>query len=266
MKRYLIGSLSALLIAVAFSAHAQSLVAERQITPVPAQEAALGLEQSPIDIIAEQAVREDLPELNFKYGTGVTLNVVNTGSPGEEASVRADVPPGGGTLEIGDTVYDLLQLHFHAPGEHELNGKGFPMEMHLVHQRAGTEETLVVGVWIVEGEEPHPELDRIFADLPLETETRTIESFDLTTLFPEDFKSFRYAGSLTTPPFTEGVQWVVLERPLGVSSEQISAFQALFPAGNAREVQPLNDRTVVTDAQTGGEEPPGQSSGPRKTF
>jgi len=71
--------------------------------------------------------------------------------------------------------------------------------------------------------------------------------FNLRRLLPKNRESFRYGGSLTTPPFTEGVQWVVLAEPLEMSAQQIQAFEALFPQGNSREVQPLNNRIVVTD-------------------
>ena len=125
------------------------------------------------------------------------------------------------------------------------------MEMHLVHQRedaGGAEGLLVVGVWM-EVDERHSELDKIFADLPEEGHAALVKDVKLRRLLPEDRESFRYRGSLTTPPFTEGVQWVVLEQPLEVSGEQVAAFMKLFPEGNSREVQPVNGRTVLTDSE-----------------
>jgi carbonic anhydrase len=70
----------------------------------------------------------------------------------------------------------------------------------------------------------------------------------LRDLLPEERESFRYAGSLTTPPFTEGVRWIVLAEPLTLSKRQIQAFRELFDEGNSREVQPLNGRAVLSDA------------------
>jgi carbonic anhydrase len=208
----------------------------------------VGKEQSPIDIVTKEAVEADLPALDFGYETGVNLEVVNMGSPDEEATIRANVPEGAGILEIGGTNYNLLQFHWHTPSEHELNREGFPMEMHLVHQKVGADDQLVVAVWLEIADDPHEELDKIFSDPPEEEgKTKLVRGFDLTTLLTEDLGSFRYLGSLTTPPFTEGVQWVVLEETLEVSQGQVQAFLDLFLDGNAREVQPLNGRTVKFD-------------------
>jgi carbonic anhydrase len=106
----------------------------------------------------------------------------------------------------------------------------------------------VVGVWLETADDPHEELDKIFSDLPEEEgKTKLVRGFDLTTLLTEDLGSFRYQGSLTTPPFTEGVQWVVLDETLEVSQGQVEAFLDLFPDGNSREVQLLKGRTVKFD-------------------
>jgi carbonic anhydrase len=92
-------------------------------------------------------------------------------------------------------------------------------------------------------------LNKIFARLPDEAGKATlVKDFKLNKLLPEGRDSFRYSGSLTTPPFTEGVQWVVLEEPVEVSEKQIAMSMTLFPEGNSREVQPLNGRTVLTDS------------------
>ena len=205
-----------------------------------------GLEQSPIDIRAEDLVVVDsLSALHFTYATRVTLDVVNTGSPDEEATVRANVSAGTGRLWVAGVTYNLLQFHWHTPSEHLIEGEEFPLEMHLVHHAAdGT--LLVVGIFVVQGER-HAELDKIFAHLPEEGESTTVRKFNLRRLLPEDHESFRYGGSLTTPPFTEGARWVVLVEPIEMSRRQIQAFMNLFPEGNRREVQPLNGREVLTD-------------------
>jgi carbonic anhydrase len=208
-----------------------------------------GLQQSPIDIRARDLVVVDhLPALRFMYGNRVTLNVINTGSPEEEATVRAIVPTGAGQLRVAGVTYNLLQFHWHTPAEHLIRGKGFPMEMHLVHQAAnGT--LLVVGIFIEKGER-HSELDKIFVNLPEEEgQDRTVGNFNLRRLLPADHASFRYDGSLTTSPFTEGVKWVVLAEPIELSRRQIEDFKNLFPEGNSREVQPLNGRKVLTDTE-----------------
>jgi carbonic anhydrase len=142
--------------------------------------------------------------------------------------------------------YRLSQFHFHTPSEHLLDGEAFPMELHLVHQ-ANDGELLVLGVLIELGDR-HKELKQILRHLPADTgETRKASRFELDEIIPRDRRTYRYEGSLTTPPFTEGVRWVVFDQPLELSERQIAAFQELFPDGNAREPQPLNDRTILSD-------------------
>lgn len=211
--------------------------------PVNAQ-----VEQSPIDIRSENAIYTALPELQFSYSASASLNVINTGSPDENATIRADVPSSAASLLVSGVTYDLLQFHFHTPAEHWLNGKEYPMEMHMVH-RDSSGNLLVVGRWIEEGS-ANSLLDPIFSSLPENSgETLAVDNFDLSGLLPADLSSFRYDGSLTTPPFAEGVQWVVLSTPLEMSLEQILAFEELFEEGNARLPQPLHGRLIATDVE-----------------
>jgi carbonic anhydrase len=210
-----------------------------------------GSAQTPIDIRNEDLTFvEHLPALGFGYGTKVTLDVFNNGSPGEFATVRANVPEGGGELRVSGVTYKLLQFHWHTPSEHELNGEKFPMEMHLVHRATdGTDILSVVGVWIKAGKE-NKELKKLFANLPSQPDEHSmIKHFNLTRLLPESLESYRYNGSLTTPNFDEGVRWVVLAEPIEMSQAQIDAFKQLFLEGNSREVQPLNGREVLTDVE-----------------
>jgi carbonic anhydrase len=214
-------------------------------------EEAAGTSQSPIDIRSPRVTfvnPSDLPALDFRYGRSASLDVVNTGSPDEEATVRAEVTAGGGTLRVGESVFELLQFHWHTPSEHLINGKQFPLEMHLVHQNAGG-ELLVIGVLIRQGNEIQRPLERIFRNLPDdEGEHRLISDFNLPRLLPERHVSARYGGSLTTPPFTEPVSWIVLKQPIEMTAEQIDAFRDLFEEGNAREPQPLHGRRITADA------------------
>lgn len=209
-----------------------------------------GAQQSPIDLQTEAVVAQKLPKIHFSYGNDVTIHVVNTGSPDENATVRAEVPAGAASIEAEGVTYTLLQFHWHTPSEHRVNGVQYPLEMHFVH-KAEDGTLMVVGVLIREGKE-NAELGKIFSHLPATaTDTTDVSGFDLTSVFPAakggKMRSFRYPGSLTTPPFTEGVHWVVLETPIEMSPEQIDAFKAMFPEHNSREDQPINGRTVVTD-------------------
>lgn len=209
-----------------------------------------GGEQSPIDI--ENPLPSNLPPLGFVYGTVHELHVLNTGYT-VEAEVSAKVPDDKVTLRIQGVDYRLIQFHFHTPSEHKVMREGAPIELHLVHSGPGG-RLAVVGIFIQEGS-PNPELSKIWARLPKKPCDETeVEDFDLRGLLPKSLTSYRYAGSLTTPTCNQGVQWIVLAKPITLSANQIVEFQKIysgpqFPDGNRRPVQPLNGRVVVTDVQ-----------------
>ena len=205
--------------------------------------------QSPIDFRKRQVVFVDgLPTIRFSYPRRIDLALVNTGSPDENATVRADVPPGAASITLRGAHYELLQFHWHTPSEHERDGRDTPMEMHFVHRRADG-SLLVIGVFIERGG-TNRAFEPIFRELPEHPgDTRRVPDVRLPALLPGTRSSFRYAGSLTTPPFTEGVQWIVLTKPVRLSKRQIGAFRELFEEGNSREVQPLNNRQVLSDAR-----------------
>ena len=208
-----------------------------------------GGSQSPIDVRdGDVTFVDELPAIRFHY-PDATLEVINTGSPDHEATVRAVVNTTA-TIRLEGVTYRLTQFHFHTPSEHLLDGEEFPLELHLVHE-ASDGALLVLGVFIEPGHR-NRELRRMFRDLPADaTETSTIRHFDLDELIPDDDDTYRYDGSLTTPPFTEGVRWIVFDEPLEMSPDQIAAFEALFPDGNTREPQALNDRPIVSDVGGG---------------
>ena len=213
-------------------------------------------EQSPIDITSQNTTfNQNLAPLNFNLSSDTALKVINNGSPGEfKTAVRANlVDQSSSTLTVSGDTYKLAQFHFHAPAEHLENGIKFPMEMHLVFQDASN-NLLVVGRWVEEGAK-NVALDPIFSNIPQNTTTTlSIDHFNLNSLLPANLDSFRYDGSLTTPPFSEGVKWVDLATPMDMSKDQINAFASLFPNppdvnGDARPVQDLNGRVVLTDVQ-----------------
>jgi len=205
--------------------------------------------QSPIDIRGDDlqiVTKQAVPPLTFHYGTHATVDLENTGSPNEEATVRANVAAGEGEIRVGDRAYHLVQFHWHTPAEHEVDEQRFPMEMHLVHAAADG-STLVVAVFLRAGA-ANATLAPMFSQLPKQSGAHAkVTQVDLSALIPRHEESARYTGSLTTPPFTEGVRWVVIAPPIDVSQEQIAAFAALFPEGNSRHVQPVNGRRVATD-------------------
>ena len=137
----------------------------------------------------------------------------------------------------------LEQIHFHRPSEH-CDSKGFyPMEMHLVHNRPSG--IVVVGVFITVGA-ANTELEAVFRDIPSKTgEVASGLTLDINKILPEKQGYYSYDGSLTTPPCTEGVKWLVLKDPVSVSEKALRAYKSEFPEESARPVCPLNGRRVM---------------------
>ena len=191
-----------------------------------------GREQSPIDIKTADVRVADLalPILDWRAGD---VEVVNNGH-----TIQINVPEGN-TSEFDGNSYRLIQFHWHRPSEHKVDGQSFAMELHFVHA-AESGELAVLGVLIEEGA-GDALYDVLFAEQPREGEIRTFTNFDALRLLPNDLSAYAYSGSLTTPPCSEGVSWYVLQERRSISAEQAERF--LFD-GNARPVQPLNDRQV----------------------
>lgn len=200
-----------------------------------------GTEQSPIDIeLSQLKVDKELGKFETNYKpTAFTL--MNNGH-----TIQANDASSSNTITIEGKVYTLVQLHFHKPSENQINGKTFEMEMHLVHKNSEG-NLAVLGVLIKSGSE-NTQLAEMFSKLPEEETTEDVkldQVIDLNALLPQDKKAFRYKGSLTTPPCSEGVDWTVLEEPIELSEKQIQAFGTIF-SDDHRPVQPLNGRTVIT--------------------
>ncbi len=199
-----------------------------------------GKRQSPIDIVD---VTPDGKKLGFSYkwASGTVLN------NGHTIQVK---PIDGGSITVDGSTYDLVQFHFHSPSEHELDGARRDLEMHLVHQDESG-KLAVVGVFIKEGE-ANAAFDPFWEDLPSEEgdEVDLTAPVDAGDLLPDDQNAiYVYDGSLTTPPCTEGVQWILLPTTVEMSQEQIEAFGDLYD-NNARPVQPLNDRDITSSDLT----------------
>lgn len=209
---------------------------------------ASGKSQSPIDIV--KAKTEPVAELKASYSPA-ELRVVHHEHVADGVNNGHTIQvnyKGADALSVGDESFNLLQYHFHSPSENTVDGKHFPMEMHLVHKsEAGN--LAVLAVFIEEGAE-NAAYAPVWANLPREKgvefhlEHVTVNVDDL---LPESRSSYRFDGSLTTPPCSEGVKWVVLSQPAQLSAAQIGAFQAIIE-GNNRPTQPLNGRKIATDA------------------
>jgi carbonic anhydrase len=198
-----------------------------------------GSTQSPIDIAYTQPGAGG--RTVFKWQPTATLEVVNNGH-----TIQANVKDGS-AIDIDGVSYKLVQFHFHGPSEHTIDGKQFALETHFVH-KSEKGDLAVVGVLHGAGEE-NGALAPIWAALPKSTEEKQqLASFDLLSVLPRERRLFRYAGSLTTPPCSEGVRWQVMQTPTSISPAQVQAFLGLFKGGNARPVQPLKARDVVKEA------------------
>lgn len=195
----------------------------------------LGGEQSPIDLRGAHSTQVD--PVGFEYRSSRST-VENTGH-----SIQVNPAPGN-AIVLGGVRFELEQFHFHHGAEHTIEGVRLPLELHLVH-RSGAGSLVVVGVLFGEGP-ANRALAPVWSSLPVAVEPpRTVpDAVDLPALLPDSRTSWRYRGSLTTPPCTEGVAWIVLTEQLTLSPGQIEAFAAIFP-NNYRPVQPLGERVLV---------------------
>jgi carbonic anhydrase len=193
-----------------------------------------GTRQSPIDI--RDGIKVSLDAVAFDYKPSA-FRVVDNGH-----TVQVNVGPGN-SIEVMGRRYDLLQFHFHRPSEERIDGKQFDMVVHLVHK--DLEGRLAVVAVLLERGSALPIVQSVWNNLPLEKgdEVAARLPLDLGALLPTERSYFTYMGSLTTPPCSEGVLWMVMKNPLQVSADQIGIFSRLYPM-NARPVQSASGRLI----------------------
>lgn len=208
--------------------------------PYPYAECGIGQKQSPINIDSNDLdFTNDLDEIKIEYGK-VPISLTNNGH-----TVRVNISQG--LLYIGKYKYQLVQVHFHSPSEHTINGKHYPIEAHFIN---GIDDggLAVVGVFYEIGMF-NPEFDKILKEAPkAKNMTITKDDFiDLNKLLPHNTEDFyTYFGSLTTPPCSEGIQWLLLKQTVPISIEQIEEFKTKYYQNNVRKEQKLNGRKVDT--------------------
>ncbi|MBT9594989.1 MAG: carbonic anhydrase family protein [Vitreoscilla sp.] len=193
-----------------------------------------GQRQSPIDIRGGIAVQ--LEPIQFDYrATG--FSVIDNGH-----TVQVNLPSGNAITVLGRR-YELLQFHFHRPSEERINGRQFDMVAHLVHKDA--ENRLAVVAVLLDRGSAQPLVQAVWNSLPLEKGEAQASPvpIDLNHLLPEDRRYYTYMGSLTTPPCSEGVLWMVMKQPVQLSADQINIFARLYPM-NARPVQNASGRLI----------------------
>ena len=194
-----------------------------------------GQQQSPIDITSAHAHPQ--LELYFEYEPFSPIRATIA----RHTVQIAGVPSCG--ITIHGQWYELLELHFHTPAEHRIDGELSVLELHLVHQSAD-QRLAVISVLFEEGAQ-HESLSHIFSNLPPVGSADHVVGggLDLYALLPENLACFQYTGSRTMPPCQEGVKWFVLKQRLSLSTTQLGIFRERF-SFNARPIQRLNGRTA----------------------
>ena len=195
---------------------------------------AIGERQSPIDI--KDGIKVDLEPIKFNYQPS-TFRIVDNGH-------TVQVQVGEGSISLTGKSYELVQFHFHRPSEEKINGQRFDMVVHLVH-KADDGQLAVVAVLLERGNE-NPFIQTLWNYMPLEKNMPVSPPnaiVDLNTLLPTSRNYYTYMGSLTTPPCSEGVLWLVMKQPVQVSPEQINIFSRLY-RNNARPIQPSGGRLI----------------------
>ena len=195
-----------------------------------------GHRQSPINITMTHSNGHQ-ERLVLHYQTSV-LYELNNGHTIQVSHVS------GCRVDLNERIYKLRQFHFHVPSEHHIDGKAFSMEMHLVHQDEHG-HVLVLAV-MMEADRVRPVLTKLWKWLPdqIGKEISVPLEFRLSDILPTDTHHYSYAGSLTTPPCTEGVQWIVLRDPIHIAQQDVDRFVDII-GENARPIQPIGDRQIA---------------------
>ena len=202
---------------------------------------ASGKRQSPINIEESQTLRGPAEPLQFSYQPS-NATVRHDGHTIEVSVI------GDNALTVRGSTYKLVQLHFHHPAEERVNNQGFAMAVHLLHKNAAGQFAMLAV--LLEPGQANALINKVWTYMPLDKGDQVpmpAGMLDLNELLPKDQRYYQFFGSLTTPPCTEDVLWLILKQTATASKEQIKLFSQLFPH-NARPMQALNGRPV-RDAQ-----------------
>lgn len=195
-----------------------------------------GNNQSPINLTG--FIEADLAPIKFNY-SAMAKEILNNGH-----TVQVNLNSGS-SIKLDGMTFDLLQFHFHAPSENHINGKSYPLEAHFVHSdKSGN--LAVVAVMFKEGSESQG-LIPAWQQMPNHAgDTHALTAkFDGMNILPESKGYYRFNGSLTTPPCSEGVRWLVMKSAVEASKQQISAFSSVLHEPNNRPIQATNARMIL---------------------
>lgn len=198
-----------------------------------------GRAESPINIDGAKKAPADMPRLKINCQP-LPIDIINTGH-----AVQFNATPGTDSIALGDQAYQLVQFHFHSPGEERFAGKDSAMDAHLVH-RSSDGKLLVLAVQFKIGAQPNPViqamLDRIPKEPGAEFKVDAVMVNPL-ELLPKQTGYYTYSGSLTTPPCSEGVTWIEFKESMTITQQQLDAMHRFYH-GNQRPVQALNGREI----------------------
>lgn len=199
-----------------------------------------GASQSPVNISESVALHtKDLKPITFNYTTDAS-EIINNGH-----TVQVNVKPGS-SITVDGIEFELKQFHFHTPSENQIEGKNFPLEAHFVHASKDG-KLAVVAVMFEDGAE-NPIIKKLWSKMPHKSEGKNscgLPTKLINDILPKEKDYYRFSGSLTTPPCSEGVRWMVMKHYDTISAEQTKEFLELFHHTNNRPVQPLNAREIV---------------------
>lgn len=195
--------------------------------------------QSPVNIVTNDIIEADLAAIDYEYEP-FAMKIVDNGHTIQVQGTEDSY------IAVEGKRYQFRQFHFHYPSEHTINGKTYPMEMHLVHQEKGTSNLVVIAIFLEEAAQSNEFLQKVLAKIPSEkgNEVLTDVEITLSDYVPPSQVHYTYIGSLTTPPCTVGINWIIFTEPVKASRKQLETF-ANFYNDNARPTQSLNNRRVL---------------------
>lgn len=195
-----------------------------------------GKNQSPINLTG--FIESEMQPIKFNYKTG-GKEILNNGH-----TVQVNYKKGS-SISIDGMEFNLLQFHFHAPSENHINGKSYPLEAHFVH--ADKNGHLAVVAVMFEQGSSNAELAKAWSKMPKHEGDKSSFSglISAANLLPGNHDYYRFNGSLTTPPCSEGVRWFVMKDSVKASKAQIDSFKGALHSANNRPLQALNARMIL---------------------
>ena len=196
----------------------------------------IGKNQSPVNIQGALKADHDALDLSFKPGR---QEIINNGH-----TIQVNTS-GANTLQLDGKAFVLQQFHFHAPSENKINNQQFPLEAHFVYKN--DEGALAVLALMFNAGQHNTLLEQVWQHMPADIghSAWLSQALDIEGLLPDQREFYRFSGSLTTPPCTEGVRWLVLKQPVSASADQVAQFSDVMKQANNRPVQPLNGRIII---------------------